>query len=482
VLSRLNLEQLATAVFFVLVATIACLMPIQSDTWWQLRGGQEFWQTGSVPLVETYSHTAAGRFWMNHEWLSEAIFYAVYRVGGLPLLTLLAVAVATAGIGLTWSLMRGPMILRLALTGLTLGTISIAWTPRPHVFTLLLVGVCAKLMPEMAWYLDRPELTPYVPRIEAEALLEAIGSLRSAAPVLGPLSVPLILGGIAGAVRLRRRHLPFALFGGAYIVAAVYTVYQPDFSVVRILFADWVGRFLLPVVPVSVLLLAATLGRHAWARVALPAYLWYGSALHVTALFDGMGASVLTWVAAMTMGSLIAIWSLMAITHEHRRWATLTIATVLLLVGLPLLDGWKHTQRSKLFAENYAIHDISREWLPTVPHTDTAESLRIAFSSGPWQALDQQFLYPFLGARLQHTLMYVPTSKDGRILPHYGTDARSVERSFEHWMARLSEHAITHVMSFGPPTVELGWMEDAPSQFRRLEGDGQNWGFYEFGS
>jgi hypothetical protein len=146
VLSRLNLEQLATAVFFVLVATVACLMPIQSDTWWQLRGGQEFWQTGSVPLVETYSHTAAGRFWMNHEWLSEAIFYAVYRVGGLPLLTLLAVAVATAGIGLTWSLMRGPMILRLALTGLTLGTVSIAWTPRPHVFTLLLVGVCAKLM------------------------------------------------------------------------------------------------------------------------------------------------------------------------------------------------------------------------------------------------------------------------------------------------------------------------------------------------
>lgn len=145
-LSRLTFERLATGVFFILVATVACLMPIQSDTWWQLRGGQEFWQTGAVPLVETYSHTAAGRFWMNHEWLSEAIFYAIFRVGGLPLLTLMAVVVATAGVGITWSLMRGPMVLRLALTGLTLGTVSIAWTPRPHVFTLLLVGVCAKLM------------------------------------------------------------------------------------------------------------------------------------------------------------------------------------------------------------------------------------------------------------------------------------------------------------------------------------------------
>ena len=145
-LRHLTFERFVVAVFFILVATIACLMPIQSDTWWQLRGGQEFWQTGSVPLEETYSHTAAGRFWMNHEWLSEAIFYAVYRVGGLPLLTLLAVALATATVGITWSLMRGPMILRLAMTGLTLGTVSIAWTPRPHVFTLFLVSVCAKLM------------------------------------------------------------------------------------------------------------------------------------------------------------------------------------------------------------------------------------------------------------------------------------------------------------------------------------------------
>ena len=265
------------------------------------------------------------------------------------------------------------------------------------------------------------------------------------------------------------------------MLAAVYAVYQPAFSVVRILFSGTVGRFLMPVVPISVMFLSVALARRGWARTALPAYLWYGAALHATAILDGMGASVLTWVAAMTMGSLVAMWSLTVITPEHRRRATLAFVAVMLIVELPLLDTWKHTQRSRLFAENYAIHDIAREWLPTVPHTDTTEPLRIAFSSGPWQNADQQFLYPFLGARLQHTLRYVPTSRDGRILPHDGTDAKPGDRSFEHWMARLTEHAITHVMSFGPPTVELGWMEDAPSRFRRLEGDGQNWGFYKFG-
>ena len=83
---------------------------------------------------------------MNHEWLSETIFYAVFSVGGLPLLTLLAVTLATLTVGVTWSLMRGPTLLRLALTGITLGSVSIAWTPRPHVFTLFLVSVTAKLM------------------------------------------------------------------------------------------------------------------------------------------------------------------------------------------------------------------------------------------------------------------------------------------------------------------------------------------------
>lgn len=106
-LDDLTFDRLAAALFFVLVATIACLMLIQSDTWWQLRAGQDFWPTGQVVLEETYWHTSAGRFWMNHEWLSEAISYAVYQVGSVPLVVGLTVFVAVANIAITWSLMRG---------------------------------------------------------------------------------------------------------------------------------------------------------------------------------------------------------------------------------------------------------------------------------------------------------------------------------------------------------------------------------------
>ena len=145
-LDGLTFDRLATALFFVLVAAIACLMPIQSDTWWQLRAGQDFWETGQVVLEETYSHTSAGRFWMNHEWLSEAIFYALYQVGRVPLVVGLAVIVAVANIAVTWSLMRGPTMVRLLLWAVALSAVSTAWTPRPHVFTLFFVSLSARLM------------------------------------------------------------------------------------------------------------------------------------------------------------------------------------------------------------------------------------------------------------------------------------------------------------------------------------------------
>ena len=80
-------ERLTVGLLFVVVVTLAFLAPAQNDTWWHLRGGLDIWRTHAVSLRDTYSHTAAGGFWPNHEWLTEAVFYAVYRAGGMPLLT-----------------------------------------------------------------------------------------------------------------------------------------------------------------------------------------------------------------------------------------------------------------------------------------------------------------------------------------------------------------------------------------------------------
>src|SRR5690349_20475722 len=89
-------DRFATLVAYIVVFALAALSRAQSDLWWLLRAGQDFWQTGTVTLTETYSHTANGSFWPNQEWLWEAIAFALYHLGGMPLL-MAAVALIVTG-------------------------------------------------------------------------------------------------------------------------------------------------------------------------------------------------------------------------------------------------------------------------------------------------------------------------------------------------------------------------------------------------
>src|ERR1700704_550752 len=88
-LKGLTFDRLSTALLFVAIGFGACLAPAQNDTWWHLRTGQDIWSTRTIDLRDHFSHTVSGAYWPNHEWLSQVLFYGVYRLGGLPLLTAL---------------------------------------------------------------------------------------------------------------------------------------------------------------------------------------------------------------------------------------------------------------------------------------------------------------------------------------------------------------------------------------------------------
>lgn len=139
-------ERLAIGLAFIALATLACFAPAQGDTWWLLRAGLDIWSTGSVPLVDTYSHTAAGRYWPNHEWLTEASFYALYRLGGLPVLAAACAAAATAAWGLAYSLTRGSFEARfVALIGCSLPA-AMSFALRPQMLTMLFFSVTCALL------------------------------------------------------------------------------------------------------------------------------------------------------------------------------------------------------------------------------------------------------------------------------------------------------------------------------------------------
>ena len=137
---------------FCLAITVACgLTRIQTDTWWQLRAGKDMWASRSVLLTDIYSHTSFGQPWPNHEWLSEVIFYGLYRVGGFPLLTLSAAALILGGWLVSWSMAQGGARWRFAWMVFALLPASMWWEPRPHAFSLLFIPTTVLLLSSGRW-------------------------------------------------------------------------------------------------------------------------------------------------------------------------------------------------------------------------------------------------------------------------------------------------------------------------------------------
>src|ERR1041384_1348146 len=48
------------------------------DFWWHLKTGQYIVETRSIPHTDIFSTVYFGREWVTHEWLSEAIIYAIH--------------------------------------------------------------------------------------------------------------------------------------------------------------------------------------------------------------------------------------------------------------------------------------------------------------------------------------------------------------------------------------------------------------------
>jgi hypothetical protein len=130
-------ERLTAVLIFSAVAVAAALSPMQTDTWWQLRAGADIVGSRHVLLTDIYSHTAYGAAWPNHEWLSQVVFFGVYALGGLPLLTLLTTALIVAAWILVWRLCDGTGSVRLIVVAASLLPASLHWEPRPHAFSLL---------------------------------------------------------------------------------------------------------------------------------------------------------------------------------------------------------------------------------------------------------------------------------------------------------------------------------------------------------
>ena len=68
------------------------------DLWWHLRTGQWIVENGRIPHSDIFSFTRAGHPWISHEWLSEVIFYELWKHGGAAALIIFSAVVTTLGL------------------------------------------------------------------------------------------------------------------------------------------------------------------------------------------------------------------------------------------------------------------------------------------------------------------------------------------------------------------------------------------------
>src|SRR6202795_119152 len=123
------------------------------DLWWHLRTGQWIVETGHIPHSDPFSFTRVGHVWVSHEWLSEVVFYELWKHGGAASLIVFSAIITTAGFMLLY--LRCPGTRHWAAAATALGALASApsWGVRPQMFTFTLASL-------LLWLLEAGENRP----------------------------------------------------------------------------------------------------------------------------------------------------------------------------------------------------------------------------------------------------------------------------------------------------------------------------------
>jgi hypothetical protein len=80
---RISLLRYSPALILLAAAIASASNFADTDLWWHLRFGAQTLALGHAPTVDTYSYSAYGHVWRDHEWLATVILALVYRTFGV---------------------------------------------------------------------------------------------------------------------------------------------------------------------------------------------------------------------------------------------------------------------------------------------------------------------------------------------------------------------------------------------------------------
>ena len=122
---------------------------VDADVGWHIRNGEWILNHHAVPHQDLFSFSKPGAPWYAWEWLSDVLDASLFHWAGLKGVVLAAgLAIALFGISLVRRILRtGVNLFAAMLVGLLgVGTASMHYLARPHIFTLLLLSGCMWLV------------------------------------------------------------------------------------------------------------------------------------------------------------------------------------------------------------------------------------------------------------------------------------------------------------------------------------------------
>ncbi|MEX2658232.1 MAG: hypothetical protein WD232_00945, partial [Acidimicrobiales bacterium] len=257
--------------------------------------------------------------------------------------------------------------------------------------------------------------------------------------------------------------------------------YSPGFSVVRLLWADVNGRFLVPVVALATCVALAALSRstrRSPLAAVLAAVLWASTLAHALV---GVGAGLGRWeltvlpiaVVTVLLGSVVIAVS----AARFPRAPLIGAVVVIVAVATVALQCLGDATWERAVSESVVFASKPFYWLPAATALEEEDpGRRVAVTAGPRQANDHWHIYPVLGRRFQHTVTYVSPTASGDIIDVVPFRP-APELDVEAWEDRLVAAGVTHVMAFSPESPELLWMREQPERFP-LVVEGPDWGLY----
>jgi hypothetical protein len=145
--TKLTTHNLLVAIVFIAIFTMAARVPADSDTWWHVRSGQYIVENLTIPTTDPFSHTQAGRLWIDHGWLAQIFWYSLYALGGWAAVALALAALVTLAFWFVWRQINEANVFVAGLA-MILGAIvsSVVWAARPQMVSFLLTAIVAYLL------------------------------------------------------------------------------------------------------------------------------------------------------------------------------------------------------------------------------------------------------------------------------------------------------------------------------------------------